>query len=114
MLRSRRARGEVPLLDLNSLGTQTERSRQKGLADGLRAVFAAARNPTAHEPKVLSTLSEVDALDHLTQVSYLHRRLDECTSTAHVRAGPDRLSADWCRGRVRRYGAQRSCARRRR
>jgi uncharacterized protein (TIGR02391 family) len=78
---------DVPLLVLNSLRTQTERSRQKGLADGLRAVFAAARNPTAHEPKALGTLSEVDALDHLTQVSYLHRRLDECTPIGHLTGG---------------------------
>lgn len=78
---------QMPLLVINSLRTQTERSRQKGLADGLRAVFAAARNPTAHEPKVLGTLNEIDALDLLTQVSYLHRRLDECTSTAHLTAG---------------------------
>jgi uncharacterized protein (TIGR02391 family) len=77
----------APLLVLNSLRTQTERSRQKGLADGLRAMFAAARNPTAHEPKILGTLSELDALDHLTQVSYLHRRLDECTSTTHLTSG---------------------------
>jgi uncharacterized protein (TIGR02391 family) len=79
---------DVPLLALNTLRTQTERSRQKGLADGLRAVFAAARNPTAHEPKALGTLTELDALDHLTQVSYLHRRLDECTPTAHLTSGP--------------------------
>lgn len=77
----------VPLLVLNSLRTDTERSRQKGLADGLRAVFAAARNPTAHEPKILGTLSELDAVDHLTQVSYLHRRLDECTYTGHLAGG---------------------------
>ena len=51
-------------------------------------MFAAARNPTAYEPKVLSTLSEIDALDHLTQVSYLHRRLDECTSTANLTGAP--------------------------
>ncbi len=78
----------MPLLVLNSLRTQTERSRQRGLADGLRGVFAAARNPTAHEPKVLGALSELDALDHLTQVSYLHRRLDESTCTRHLTSGP--------------------------
>ncbi len=71
----------LPLLALNSLQTQTERSRQKGLADGLRATFAGARNPTAHEPKTLGSLKEIDALDQLTQISYLHRRLDECVTT---------------------------------
>lgn len=75
----------VPLLVLNTLQTDTERSRQQGLEAGVRAIFSAARNPTAHEPKVLSTMSEQDAVDLLTQMSYLHRRLDECTDTGHFR-----------------------------
>ena len=83
-----KGKGAMPLLALNSLQTDTERSRHRGLAEGLRAVFSAARNPTAHEPKFLSTLSERDAIDQLTQMSYLHRRLDECTSTAHLMPRP--------------------------
>jgi uncharacterized protein (TIGR02391 family) len=75
----------VPLLALNRLQTETERSRQQGLEVGVRAIFSAARNPTAHEPKFLSTMSEQDAVDLLTQMSYLHRRLDECTDTGHLR-----------------------------
>ena len=75
----------VPLLALNRLHTQTERSRQHGLDSGMRAIFSAARNPAAHEPKVLSTLTEQDAVDLLTQMSYLHRRLDECIDTGHLR-----------------------------
>lgn len=76
----------VPLLALNRLETQTERSRQQGFVAALRAIFSAARNPTAHEPKVPSTMSEQDAVDPLTQMSYLHRRLDECTETSHLRS----------------------------
>jgi uncharacterized protein (TIGR02391 family) len=75
----------IPLLALNRLETQTERSRQDGFAAGLRAIFSAARNPTAHEPKILSALAEQDAVDLLTQMSYLHRRLDECIDTGHLR-----------------------------
>lgn len=75
----------VPLLALNTLRTDTEKSRQRGLESGVRAIFSAARNPTAHEPKVLSRMSEQDAIDLLTQMSYLHRRLDECTDTGHLR-----------------------------
>jgi uncharacterized protein (TIGR02391 family) len=78
----------IPLLALNRLETQTEKSRQDGFAAGLRAIFSAARNPTAHEPKILGTLAEEDAIDLLTQMSYLHRRLDECTHTGHLRTGP--------------------------
>ena len=76
----------VPLLALSALTTSTEQSRQQGLDAGVRAIFSAARNPTAHEPKTLSTMSEQDAVDLLTQMSYLHRRLDECTYTGHLRA----------------------------
>ena len=75
----------VPLLALNKLETQTERSRQQGLEAGVHAIFSAARNPTAHEPKVLSAMTEQDAVDLLTQMSYLHRRLDECFYTGHLR-----------------------------
>jgi uncharacterized protein (TIGR02391 family) len=67
-----------PLLALNALSTETERSRHYGLAFSLRGVFASLRNPTAHEPKIHSTLTEHDAVDALCHMSYLHRRLDEC------------------------------------
>jgi uncharacterized protein (TIGR02391 family) len=65
-----------PLLALNTMSTETERSRQSGLANSLRGVFSSLRNPTAHEPKIRSTLTEQDAVDELGHMSYLHRRLD--------------------------------------
>lgn len=67
-----------PLLVLNNMSTDTERSRQKGLASSLRGVFGSLRNPAAHEPKIKSTVTEQDAVDELCHMSYLHRRLDEC------------------------------------
>jgi uncharacterized protein (TIGR02391 family) len=70
---------QSPMLALNALQTDTERSRHRGLAEGLKAILSAARNPTAHEPKVLAQLDESDAIDLLTQMSYLHRQLDRCT-----------------------------------
>ncbi|MEA2493153.1 MAG: hypothetical protein QOJ29_1064 [Thermoleophilaceae bacterium] len=73
-----------PLLVLNSIVTETERSRQKGLTSALRGVFFSLRNPAAHEPKIKSAMTEQDALDELSHMSYLHRRLDECH---HVPAG---------------------------
>lgn len=66
------------LLVLTSMRTETERSRQRGLGDSLRGVFASLRNPTAHDPKIRSNLTEQDALDELGHMSYLHRRIDEC------------------------------------
>jgi uncharacterized protein (TIGR02391 family) len=67
-----------PLLVLNAMTTETERSRQNGLANGLRGIIGSVRNPAAHEPKIKSTMTEQDALDELSHMSYLHRRLDEC------------------------------------
>jgi uncharacterized protein (TIGR02391 family) len=68
----------APLLALTRMNTPTEKSRQRGLADALRGVFGSLRNPTAHEPKIHSTMTEQDALDELSHMSWLHRRLDEC------------------------------------
>ena len=67
-----------PLLALNTMATDAERSRQSGLANSLRGVFGSLRNPAAHEPKIASTMTEKDAIDELCHMSYLHRRLDEC------------------------------------
>lgn len=67
-----------PILALSAMSTDTERSRQRGLADALRGVFGSLRNPAAHEPKITSKLTEQDAVDELCHMSYLHRRLDEC------------------------------------
>ncbi|MBI1213756.1 MAG: TIGR02391 family protein [Alphaproteobacteria bacterium] len=66
-----------PLLALNTLRTETEQSEQKGFANLLRGTFGTFRNPTAHGPKISWPMSEEDALDLLSLVSYLHRRLDE-------------------------------------
>jgi len=70
----------APLLKLTAMSTDTEKSRQRGLAEALRGVFSSLRNPTAHEPKIHSTMTEQDALDELCHMSWLHRRLDDCTT----------------------------------
>lgn len=67
-----------PQLALNNMSTDTERSRQNGLANSLRGVFGSLRNPAAHEAKIKSNMTEQDAVDELCHVSYLQRRLDEC------------------------------------
>jgi uncharacterized protein (TIGR02391 family) len=71
---------QAPLLALNSLRTESEQSEQKGFANLLRGTFGTFRNPTAHAPKVAWLVSEDDALDLLTLVSYLHRRIDTSVS----------------------------------
>lgn len=69
-----------PLLAINSLQTETEKSEHKGLASLLKACFTAIRNPLAHEPKILWE-GEDDAADYLSLISLLHRKLDGCVPT---------------------------------
>jgi uncharacterized protein (TIGR02391 family) len=72
--------GSHPRVALNALRNETERNEQRGLANLMRGAISAFRNPAAHEPKILWHVSEPDALDLLTMLSLIHRRLD----TAHV------------------------------
>jgi len=65
-----------PILVLGSLVTESERSEQKGFAHLLVGLFGAVRNPLAHAPKTNWPMSEQDALDILTLVSLIHRKLD--------------------------------------
>jgi uncharacterized protein (TIGR02391 family) len=66
----------APRLAINSLRTETEESEHKGFANLLRGMFGTFRNVTGHAPKITWPISEEDALDLLSLVSYLHRRLD--------------------------------------
>jgi uncharacterized protein (TIGR02391 family) len=73
-----------PLLAINSLQTETQQSEHKGFANLLRGVFGIFRNVPAHVPKVHWTIEEQDALDLLTMVSFLHRRLDRAVRVPTV------------------------------
>jgi uncharacterized protein (TIGR02391 family) len=69
-----------PLLSINTLQTETERSEHRGFASLLKGCFAAVRNSLAHEPK-LFWKGEDDAADYLSLISLLHRKLDDCART---------------------------------
>ena len=71
----------IPMLALNSLQTDSEKSEHKGFSNLLKGTFGMFRNTTAHIPKIKWTINEEDALDSLTLVSLLHRKLDKCIST---------------------------------
>lgn len=71
--------GSTPIVLFNRCETVTEKSEQTGLASILKGLFSAFRNPAAHEPRILWHISEEDAIDLLTTVSLLHRRLDRAT-----------------------------------
>ncbi|MCH8080257.1 MAG: TIGR02391 family protein [Proteobacteria bacterium] len=65
-----------PILALNELSTETELSEQKGFSNILVGLFGAVRNPTAHAPKLIWPMTEQDALDIFSMVSFVHRKLD--------------------------------------
>jgi hypothetical protein len=62
------------LLDENYFHVLSEAT--KGVANLLIGLFGAVRNPLAHAPKTNWPMSEQDALDVLTLVSLIHRKLD--------------------------------------
>lgn len=66
----------IPCLALNSLQTESEQSEQKGFMNLLKGLFGTFRNTTAHAPKITWKMEEQDALDILSLVSLVHRRLD--------------------------------------
>jgi len=66
----------IPHLALNSLQTESEKSEQKGFMNLLKGLFGTFRNTTAHAPKIKWSIAEEDALDILSLVSLVHRRLD--------------------------------------
>lgn len=68
-----------PLLAINALHTDTERGEQKGFVNLLIGLFGVVRNPTAHAEKIYWPIGEQDALDILSIVSLVHRKLDKVT-----------------------------------
>jgi uncharacterized protein (TIGR02391 family) len=65
-----------PRVLLTDCATVTERNEQEGVALLAEGLFAAFRNPAAHEPRLVWEVSEQDALDVLGTLSMIHRRLD--------------------------------------
>ncbi|CAG4895790.1 TIGR02391 family protein [Paraburkholderia gardini] len=73
--------GQQPALALGPLSTESEKSEQKGFANLMIGLFGAVRNPLAHAPKTNWPMSEQDALDILTMISLIHRKLDIAQKT---------------------------------
>ena len=70
-----------PKLAFNTLQSESEQSEHTGLMLLIKGMFGLFRNPTAHTPKISWVMKEQDALDLLTVVSFIHRRLDEAVPT---------------------------------
>lgn len=66
-----------PLIKINSLQTETEQSEQKGFSNLIKGVFGMFRNTTSHSPKVVWTITEDEALDIMTTISLIHKKLNK-------------------------------------
>ena len=66
-----------PVLIINPLQTETEKSEHKGFANLLRGFFGMFRNTTAHAPRIEWEIKEQDALDIMSLASLCLRRLDQ-------------------------------------
>lgn len=66
-----------PILKINSLITQSEISEQIGFINLIKGTTSMFRNPTAHEAKIYWSISKEEAIDLLTIISYIHKKLDK-------------------------------------
>jgi uncharacterized protein (TIGR02391 family) len=78
----------MPPLAFNRLQDPWELSEQTGLATLARGVFSTYRNTTAHAPALRWATERTEAMDMLTLVSMLHRRLDAAVVTPAAPAHP--------------------------
>lgn len=68
--------GELPLLAINPLKTESDKSEQKGFANLVKGIFGMFRNTTAHAPKISWVVDKDDAEEVLTLLSLVHKRID--------------------------------------
>ena len=66
-----------PMIRINYLRNDTDRSEHIGLCNLIKGIFGLIRNPTAHEPKIKFEITEDEALDILNTISFIHKRLDK-------------------------------------
>jgi uncharacterized protein (TIGR02391 family) len=67
----------TPLLAINAFKTETHKGEQNGFMNLLKGLYGTIRNPLAHDPKVEWPMTEQDALDILTMISLVQRKLDQ-------------------------------------
>jgi len=80
-------KGKIPFLALNNLTTESYQSEQKGFMNLLKGVFGTFRNTTAHAPKITWAINEQDALDILSMISLIHRKLDNAIEAKKIYEG---------------------------
>lgn len=73
--------GDLPIIAINPLISESEKSEQKGFANLVRGMIGMFRNTTAHAPRVSWSMVKEDAEDLFSLVSLIHRRLDAARVT---------------------------------
>lgn len=68
-----------PILLINNLQTETEKSEHRGFMNLLKGFFGMFRNTVAHAPKITWEVNEQDALDIMSLASLFHRKLANTT-----------------------------------
>ena len=63
-------------LKLNTQRTETQRNEQEGVMHLSMGLMRAIRNPESHEPELDWPITEEDALDVLSVISFLYRKID--------------------------------------
>ncbi len=76
MLVDRALGGDMPMLAINPLATESERSEQKGFVNLVKGLLGMFRNPTAHAPRITWAVSKDDAEEVFTLLSLVHKRID--------------------------------------
>ncbi len=71
--------GSNPILIINSFSNEAGESEQKGFTYLLKGLFGTFRNPTTHALRIEWNMSDQDALDLFSFVSYAFRRIDAAT-----------------------------------
>lgn len=66
----------TPILIINNYQSKSEQDEHKGFCNILKGLCGMFRNPEAHETKISWEITEQDALEILSMISYCHRRLD--------------------------------------
>jgi uncharacterized protein (TIGR02391 family) len=66
-----------PLLAINRLDSESTKGEQRGFVNLLIGLYGTIRNPLAHNPRAEWAMTEQDALDILTTISLVHRKLDQ-------------------------------------
>lgn len=66
-----------PMFAINKLDSDSLKGEQRGFVSLLKGLYGTIRNPLAHNAKIEWEMDEQDALDTLTTISLVHRKLDK-------------------------------------